>query len=49
LLGWSVGALSGYFLPALIHYGWSNTHGLHVTPLATLSGSFGLNMIGKLD
>lgn len=49
LLGWSVGALSGYFLPALIHYGWSDSAQLQVTPLATLSGGFGLNMIGKLD
>ena len=48
LLGWSVGALSGYILPALIHYGWSDT-GLQVTPLATFGGALGLNVTGKLD
>jgi membrane-associated phospholipid phosphatase len=54
MLGWSVGALSGYVLPALIHYGWSNpprrcdTSQLRWLPLAA-PGGFGLSMIGKLD
>jgi len=48
LLGWSVGALSGYVLPALIHYGWTDQT-VRVTPLASLGGAFGLNLTGKLD
>jgi membrane-associated phospholipid phosphatase len=52
LLGWSVGAFSGYILPALIHYGWSNDRGrsqqLQLTPIATPT-AVGLNLLGRLD
>jgi membrane-associated phospholipid phosphatase len=48
LLGWSIGALSGYILPALIHYGFYDAREVQLAPLAA-PGGMGLSLSGRLD
>ena len=55
VLGWTVGALSGYVLPSLLHYGFTNGHplgevavgGLRMAPVPqAYVGGGGLGMVG---
>jgi membrane-associated phospholipid phosphatase len=55
LLGWSVGALSGYVLPSLLHYGFAKGHaygelhiaGMHAVPVPqAYVGGAGLGLAG---